>query len=113
MAAALVALGGCSGGGGGGTGAGASCAWELHYGGRLYTEWPGMASAKLVPHQGRPIGQGYFEGCQDGGGSEPRQTVDVYPVAEADPALAVMTEDDMVGVTDPDHLPAALELPAK
>jgi hypothetical protein len=111
VAAALLALGGCSGTGGGITGANASCAWELHYGGKLYLLAPGMASAKVVPHQGSPLGQGWFEGCQDGGGAEPRETVAVYPVAGADPALAVMTEDDVIGVTDPGHLPAELAPP--
>ncbi|CAG6393820.1 conserved hypothetical protein [Actinacidiphila cocklensis] len=108
VAAALLALGGCSETHGT---SGMDCAWELHYGGKLYLQAPGMASAKVVPHQGSPIGQGWFDGCQDGGGPEPRQTVAVYQVAGIDPTLAVMTEEDVIGVTDPDNLPAQLALP--
>jgi hypothetical protein len=103
----LLALGGCS--GGTDAGAGADCAWELHYGGALYRPAPGSASAKTVPHQGSPVGEGYFAGCQDGGGS--RTVITVYRVAGVDPALAVITEDDVIGVTDPDHVPAPLALP--
>lgn len=112
-AAALLMLCGCSGSGGRHRDgdANADCAWELHYGGKLYLRAPGDASAKTVPHQGSPIGQGYFDGCQDGGGPDPRQTVSVYRVLGIDPALAVMTEDDAIGVTDPDHVPAPLALP--
>ncbi|CAG7639915.1 DUF6281 family protein [Actinacidiphila bryophytorum] len=113
LAAAGLALAGCSGGAGGGaSGANADCAWQLHYGGTLYVLAPGQESAKVVPHKGSPLGQGWFEGCQDGGGSEPRQTVSVYPVAGVDPGLAVITEDDVIGVTDPGHLPAPLAMPA-
>jgi hypothetical protein len=108
--AALLTLGGCSASNGGG-GAGADCAWQLHYGGAVYLQAPGLDSAKTVPHQGSPLGQGYFDGCQDGGGAEPRQGVSVYRVAGVDPALAVETEDDLVGVTDPGHPPAPLALP--
>ncbi|WP_327290611.1 DUF6281 family protein [Streptomyces sp. NBC_01198] len=110
LPALLLALGGCS--GAAGAGAGADCAWELHYGGALYLRAPGDAAAKTVPHHGSPLGTGYFEGCQDGGGPENRTDVNVYPVAGVDPALAVMTEDDVIGVTDPDHVPAPLALPA-
>lgn len=109
-AAALLALGGCS-GAGSGTG-GMDCAWELHYGGRLYVMAPGQESAKVVPHQGDPVGQGYFDGCQDGGGPEPRQPVSVYRLLGLDPELAVMTEDDIIAVTDPGHLPAPLAMPS-
>jgi hypothetical protein len=108
--AALLALAGCSETRGG---SGMDCAWQLHYGGALYVVAPGSSSAKTVPHQGSPLGQGYFDGCQDGGGDEPRQGIAVYRVAGVDPALAVITEDDVIGVTDPDHLPAPLALPSR
>jgi hypothetical protein len=105
-----VALGGCSEPSHGTEGA--SCAWVLHYGGKVYQPAPGMDTAKVVPHEGSPIGQGWFDGCQDGGGPEARDTVDVYPVTGVDPALAVITGDDIIGVTDSAHLPAALALPS-
>ncbi|MFG1809950.1 DUF6281 family protein [Streptomyces sp. NPDC049040] len=110
LAVALPALGGCSANGGG---AGADCAWQLHYGGALYFPAPGQESAKVVPHQGSPLGQGYFDGCQDGGGPEPRDYISVYRVAGVDPSLAVITEDDTIGVIDPDHVPGPLAMPSK
>ncbi|SHM31077.1 DUF6281 family protein [Actinacidiphila paucisporea] len=112
VAAALLALGGCSDAAGGTGAGGRDCAWQLHYDGRLYVMAPGQESAKVVPHQGDPVGQGYFDGCQDGGGAEPRQPVGVYRVAGVDPTLAVITQDDVIAVTDPAHVPAPLAMPS-
>ena len=69
------------------------------------------AGAGVVRHAGAPLGQGSFPACGDGGGGRDGGggwAIAVYRIAGVDPAQAVVTVDDEVGVTDPDHLPARL-----
>lgn len=101
-----VALGGCSETRGTG---GMDCAWELHYGGKVYLQ--DSNSAKVVPHHGSPLGQGWFDSCEEGRGPDTREPVDVYRVTGVDPAQAVITANDIIGVADPAHLPAGLTQP--
>ncbi|WP_225844748.1 DUF6281 family protein [Streptomyces sp. HPF1205] len=105
-AAALAAA--CS--GGGQHTADADCAWQLSYGNRLYVP-PQNAAAVVqgVRHEGTALGQGSFAGCADGGdsadGGDGGEKVTVYRIKGVDPSLAVITQDDQIGVTDPKHLP--------
>lgn len=90
-----------------GTRPAADCAWRLSYGKREYV--PPPAGSAAVRHEGVPLGQGSFPGCGDGGDGEGTGwTIAVYRIAGVDPAQAVVTVDDEVGVADPGHLPARL-----
>ncbi len=104
-AACVLLVAGCSGGGARGAARPeGDCAWRLTYGKRVYVPPGPGAGSGAVRHEGKPIGRGTFAGCADGGGGA--WGIAVYRIAGVDPARAVVTRDDEVGVVDPGHLPA-------
>jgi hypothetical protein len=117
--ALTAALAGCtaSGSAGGGDGAGADCAWALSYAAHTYTPLAAGStgnSGDAGPrprHTGAPVGTGTLAGCDEGRGKDPDQQVAVYRLDGVDPAQAVVTQDDVIAVRDPQRVPAALRPP--
>jgi len=89
--------------------AGADCAWQLSYGNHSYVLPDTGPTVEGLRHQGAALGRGSFPGCNDGGGKESAQMVSVYRITGVDPTVAVITEDDQVGVSDAQHLPASVQ----
>jgi hypothetical protein len=102
--AAVALAAACS---GGTKGTDASCVWRLSYGKRLYvTPHAAVPLGRPVHHEGTALGQGALLGCADGGYIDEKTAV--YRIKGVDPSLAVVTQDDEIGVTDPRHLPPSL-----
>ena len=80
----------------------ADCAWQLHYGGRVYV--PAAPARPVAPsgtvHTGKALGRGVLPGCSEGGaGTVDDQQVAVYRIPGVDPGAAVITQDDTIGAT--------------
>ncbi|WP_330457521.1 DUF6281 family protein [Streptomyces sp. NBC_00820] len=97
-----------SGGDGGGE---ADCAWTLSYGSRTYQRpWPATISVRdSVHHQGKALGVGTLKGCSDGG-TDNEESASVYRIKGVPPEQAIISEDDVIGLTDPHHIPEAVRI---
>lgn len=111
LAAAAVGLvtlmAGCSTGASAGDGSGnGDCAWVLSYDSRTYERpWPPAISVKAgVHHQGSVLGQGTLKGCADGGAAHGEKT-SVYKIDGVPVEQAVISEDNVIGLTDSHHIP--------
>lgn len=99
-------LTGCSSGSSGANGEGADCAWVLSFDARTYERpWPATVSDRPeVRHTGDALGTGRLKGCSDGASGD--QNTRVYGIPGVDPALAVISQENVIGLTDPRHIPA-------
>jgi Family of unknown function (DUF6281) len=86
-----------------GVGGGASCAFVVHYGGRVYTS----VSVEVAPLAGRQIGVGTIPRCDDGGGGSSESIgVARLPGASSGVALVVVGREDLLLVAEGAQLPA-------
>jgi hypothetical protein len=88
----------------------ADCAWALSYGSRTYQRpWPPTISVRdSVHHQGKALGVGTLKGCSDGG-TENEEKTSVYGIKGVPPEQAIISEDNVIGLTDPHHVPEAVQ----
>ncbi|MFD9488454.1 hypothetical protein [Streptomyces sp. NPDC059991] len=85
------------------------CAWVLSYDSRTYEHpWPpGISVKDNVRHQGPALGMGTLKGCADGG-TEHEQTVAVFQIPGVPTEQAVISQDNVIGLTDPHHIPTGV-----
>jgi hypothetical protein len=107
--AAVLLVAGCSSANGGDSGGG-DCLWRLTYDSRTYVPVPGdEPMPDTLHHSGSPLGQGQFAACGDQEGSATGDRITVYPIKGMTPDQAIITQDDEIGVTDPTHVPPAVQ----
>ncbi|MFF7329067.1 hypothetical protein ACIQU5_03515 [Streptomyces sp. NPDC090306] len=106
--AVSIALSGCSSGNSGEGGEGEGCAWVLSFDSRTYERpWPSTISDRPeVRHTGDALGTGRLKGCDDGPSAD--QKTRVYRIPGISPAQAVISQENVIGLTDPRHIPAGV-----
>ncbi|MBP0462197.1 DUF6281 family protein [Streptomyces montanisoli] len=89
---------------------GGDCAWVLEFDGRTYqgTGQRDTTTSSPVHHQGEALGKGTLKGCDDGPGQVVDQAVLVYRIAGVPTEQAVISANDVIGVSDPAHMPDAV-----
>ena len=73
-----------------GSGDEASCALVVRYNGHTYL---GLG-VRVAPREGRPLGTGVLPGCDDGGGQEPDDAIELAEIQGVSPQIALAWRGD-------------------